>query len=139
MSLGERLKLARKATGLNQTAFGKACGVSLNAQSNFERGENVPGGAYLLAAAGLGVDINFVLLGFSAARDVVESELMLRFRAASPDVQGAVLRALGIPATGQKSASVAISGGEQGQVVVGDVRQRDVTFNVGGKKRGAGK
>lgn len=139
MSLGERIKQARKATGLNQTDFGKACGVSLNAQSNFERGDNVPGGAYLLAVAKLGVDINQLLLGFAGARDPVESEVLLRYRAASQDMKGAVLRILDVPATAGSPPAVAITGDEHGQVVVGPVKQRDVTFNVGGKKRGTPK
>ncbi|WP_447936921.1 helix-turn-helix domain-containing protein [Thermomonas fusca] len=136
MSLGERIKQARKATGLNQTDFGKACGVSLNAQSNFERGDNVPGGAYLMAAAKLGVDVNLLLVGFGGARDAVESELLLRYRAASQEVKGAVLRILDVPASASSPPAVAVTGGEHGQVVVGPVKQRDVTFNVGGKKRG---
>ena len=138
VSIGERLKLARKATGMSQTAFGSRCGVSLNGQSNFERNINVPGGDYLLQAAALGVDVCYVLTGLAGARDVVESELVQRFRAASQDVQGAVLRALGIPTTGQGTA-VAISGDGHGQVVAGNVSQRGVTFNVAGKKKGAGK
>lgn len=139
MSLGERLKKARKTTGLNQTEFARQCGVSLNGQSNFERDDNVPGGAYLQAAAAIGVDVNYVLVGLAGARDSLESELLQRFRSSSIDVQGAVLRTLGMTATGQKAASVAITGGEQGQVVAGNVKQRDVTFNVGGKKGGARK
>ena len=139
VSVGERLKKARKATGLNQTAFGRACGVSLNGQSNFERDDNLPGGAYLLAAAALGVDVNHVLTGRPGAANDVEGALLQRFRESSADVQGVVLRALEIPATGQKASSVAITGGEQGQVVAGNVSQREVTFNVGGKKRGARK
>lgn len=139
MSLGERLKQARKAIGLNQTEFGQRCGVSLNGQSNFERNANIPGGEYLQQAALLGVDVAYVLTGFSGARDHAESELLQRFRASSADVQGAVMRTLGFPATGQKAAAVAITGGEQGQVVVGNLKQRGVTFNVGGKKGGARK
>lgn len=113
--------------------------MSRNGQAKFERDENLPGSAYLIAAAELGVDVSYVLVGLAGSRDLVESELLLRFRVASQDVQGAVLRALGIPATGNKRASVSITGGEQGQVIAGDVQQRGVTINVGGKKRGARK
>ena len=139
MSLGERLKRARKATGLNQTEFGRACGVSLNGQSNFERGDNIPGGAYLQAAANLGVDVNFVLTGRAGARDDAESELLMRFRAASPDVQAAVLRSLGVATTGKPLPAVSISGGKQGQVIAGNVNQDSVAISVSGKKRGARK
>ncbi|MBN8263055.1 MAG: helix-turn-helix transcriptional regulator [Xanthomonadales bacterium] len=139
MSLGDRLKRARKATGLNQTEFGRACGVSLNGQSNFERDDNIPGGAYLQAAANLGVDVNYVLTGRAGARDEAESELLMRFRSASLDVQAAVLRSLGVAVAGKQLPTVSIAGGNQGQVVAGNVSQDSVTINVGGKKRGARK
>ena len=139
MSIGQRLRDARTALGYTQADLAKAVGIARESQGMFERDVHVPGGKYLVDAAALGVDVGYVLTGAITTRDTVESELLTRFRAASPDVQGAVVRALGIPATGQKSAAVAISGGEQGQVVVGNLKQRGVTFNVGGKKGGARK
>lgn len=83
--------------------------------------------------------MHYVLTGRPGAANEVESALLQRFRESSADVQGAVLRALGIPAIGQKAAAVAITGGTQGQVVAGNVDQRGVTINVGGKKKGRGK
>lgn len=139
VSIGERIRTARKALKLSQGEFADRCGVVLKTQSRFERDENLPGAEYLLRAAGAGIDVNFALFGLAGTRDEIESALLLRFRAASQDVQGAVLRALGIPATGNKRAAVSITGGEQGQVIAGDVQQRGVTINVGGKKRGAAK
>ncbi len=139
VSIGERIRVARKGLNLTQGEFAERCGVVLKTQSRFERDDNLPGGAYLIAAAALGVDVNHVLTGRPGAANDVEGALLLRFRESSADVQGVVLRALEIPATGQKASSVAITGGEQGQVVAGNVSQREVTFNVGGKKRGAGK
>lgn len=106
-------------------------------QGLFERDVHLPGAAYLLAVAALGIDVNYVMLGLAGARDQVESELLQRFRASSRDVQDTVLRALGIPVASRPTTTVSISGGEQGQVVAGNVSQRGVTFNVGGKKKGA--
>ena len=123
---------------MSQTDFGQMGGVGKFAQIRFEQGVNLPGGEYWLGLHASGFDIAYILTGFASARDVVESELLQQFRAASPDVQGAVLRALGIPARSKQGAKVSITGGEQGQVVAGDVSQREVTFNVG-KKKGAGK
>lgn len=137
--IGDRLRKVRKAMKLSQTEFGEIGGVGKRAQIYFEQGENEPGASYWQQLHAQGVDSAYILTGAPGARDVVESELLSRFRDASPDVQKAVLRALNIPATTQKAASVAITGGEQGQVVAGNVKQRDVTFNVGGKKGGARK
>ena len=139
MEIRERLREVRAAMKLSQTKFGSLGGVGTRAQIYFEQGENEPGTTYWESLAAAGVDVAYILGGRSGARDSVENELLIRFRAASSDVQGAVLRALGIPATGNKRASVSITGGEQGQVIAGDVEQRGVTINVGGKKRGAGK
>lgn len=108
-------------------------------QSLFERDAHKPGGAYLIAAASMGVDVNYVLTGLAGARDDAESELLMRFRAASPDVQAAVLRSLGVATTGKPLPTVSISGGEQGQVIAGNVNQDSVAISVGGKKRGAKK
>lgn len=137
--MGNRLREARKAKKLSQTEFGLIGGVGKFAQIRFEQGVNLPGGEYWLGLAAAGIDVAYILTGFAAARDHAESELLQRFRAASVDVQGAVMRTLGIPATAQKAAAVAITGGEQGQVVAGNVNQRGVTFNVGDKKGGARK
>ena len=125
--------------GLKQAELAERCGITREQQGRFERDDNAPGGAYLVAAAALGVDVVYVLTGLAGARDQAESELLQRFRASSPDVESVVLRALGIATTGKKIATVAISGGEQGQVVAGDVTQKKVTFNVGTKKKKAAK
>ena len=42
-ALGEKIKIAREWTGLNQTEFGKKIGVSKQALSNIERGVYWPG------------------------------------------------------------------------------------------------
>ncbi len=124
---------------MTQTEMAALGGVTRFAQGKFESGENLPGGAYLLGVHAAGFDVAYILTGVAGALDAVESELLVRFRAASNDVQGAVLRAIGIPAAGNKRAAVSITGGEQGQVIAGDVQQRGVTITVGGKKRGAEK
>lgn len=63
MSIGRRLVEERERLGMSQVAFFEACGVSKKAQFNFENDHNLPGGAYLIAAATLGVDIAYVLTG----------------------------------------------------------------------------
>lgn len=49
--LGERIKRARVATGLNQRELAEAVGVSAMAISKYERGENTPSSTVLLALA----------------------------------------------------------------------------------------
>lgn len=66
--VGERLKAERLRLGLTQVALAKACGMCTGAQKAFEAGRNLPGGSYLIAAAKAGVDIQFVLLGWSERR-----------------------------------------------------------------------
>ena len=61
--MGSRLVEERERLGLSQQHFFNACGVSKTAQFRFERGENIPGGAYLIAADALGVDVLYVLTG----------------------------------------------------------------------------
>lgn len=63
MSVGRRLVEERERLGMSQAAFFTACGVSKKAQFNFENDHNIPGGAYLIAAAALGVDVAYVLTG----------------------------------------------------------------------------
>ncbi|MDF1483713.1 helix-turn-helix transcriptional regulator [Ramlibacter sp. H39-3-26] len=63
MSVGRRLVEERERLGMTQAAFFTACGVSKKAQFNFENDHNIPGGAYLIAAAAIGVDIAYVLTG----------------------------------------------------------------------------
>lgn len=61
--MGARLVEERKRIGLTQQQFFLACGISKAQQYNFEKGINSPGGAYLIAADHLGVDVLYVLTG----------------------------------------------------------------------------
>jgi transcriptional regulator with XRE-family HTH domain len=61
--VGERLAEERKRLGKTVAGMADECGVSKQAQINFEKGRQLPGGAYLIATAALGVDIAYVLTG----------------------------------------------------------------------------
>lgn len=65
--MGARLVEERERLGLSQQQFFRACGISKAQQYNFEKGINYPGGAYLIAADALGVDVLYVLTGKRAA------------------------------------------------------------------------
>jgi transcriptional regulator with XRE-family HTH domain len=137
MSIGKRLKEERKRLRMTQEEMGTACGLSKWAQLNFEKDENVPGGAYLLAALSRGVDLMYVLTGQRSQLDAPEAALVAAFRAASTDAQAAALAALGgasaAPSTGPK---IKIKRGDVGQIttVAGDLHQEN-SFSVGKKKR----
>lgn len=114
-------------------------GVAKKSQTNYELGHAAPSAPYLAGAARLGVDVVYVLTGAtSQALGGDEAELLRTFRAASPELQAAALRALGVVAVPGAAAGsrVAIAGGEQGQVFAGDAHQENVSIRVGGKKRG---
>lgn len=66
LSIGERLRSERKRLGLNQADLGKAGGVQLLAQSNYENGKRTPSAEYLSAVAKQGVDVQYVLTGVHA-------------------------------------------------------------------------
>lgn len=60
MSIGERLKRARKATGLSLRAVAEKVGVSAQAVSKYERGLDMPGSSVLLRLAQtLGVKVEY--------------------------------------------------------------------------------
>lgn len=62
MSLGERLKSARKRAGLDLRALAAQVGVSAQAISKYERGLDIPGSAVLIRLAqALGVSLEWLL------------------------------------------------------------------------------
>lgn len=83
MTLGKRLKEAREALGLSQAALAEECGISAQAQLNFEKDRNLPGSAYLLELAELGVDVGYVLLGMRCAQTPEEAALLANYRSSS--------------------------------------------------------
>lgn len=80
MSIGARLKEARKRMKLKQEDFAGRCGIVLKTQSRFERDEFVPSGEYLLALEALDIDASYVLTGRPSARNDEETALLDAFR-----------------------------------------------------------
>lgn len=81
MSVGRRLVEERERLGMSQTAFFTACEVSKKAQFNFENDHNIPGGAYLIAAAALGADVLYILTGQRSQPVAPQAQLPPRVRA----------------------------------------------------------
>lgn len=67
-TLGDRLREERKRLALSQTEFASRCSTSQKVQTSSETGKQLPGSAYLLAAASIGVDVGYVLTGVRTVR-----------------------------------------------------------------------
>ena len=61
---------------------------------NFEQDENLPGGAFLIETAKLGVDVAYVLTGKLSPRNDEESGLLQKFRALPDSDRVLVMRTL---------------------------------------------
>lgn len=74
---------------MSQAAFREACDVGKTAQHYFETDQQVPGGAYLIAADKLGVDVLYVLTGRRCtAIEVSKNRVTQTFHAAVGQVAG---------------------------------------------------
>jgi transcriptional regulator with XRE-family HTH domain len=137
MDFGERLKAERKRLDMTQQAMAEACGVSKRQQLYYEA-DQWPGGAYLSAAAKIGVDVGFVLTGERAeAGSPEEALLVAAYRSATPEVKRVVLAALGANAAAASSArpGIEIKGGTQGSVIQGNPDMGNLTIHVGSKRK----
>lgn len=113
-SIGERLREERDRLGFNQVAFGAIGGVQKLAQLKYEKGDRIPDAAYLEAIAKINADIQYIVTGVrsSAALSPDEADLLERFRAASLEVKGVIIRALSGDTVGKtKSITVNAPGG----------------------------
>lgn len=137
MRFGERLKEERKRLDLTQQALAEACGVSKRQQLYYEA-DQWPGGAYLAAAAAVGIDVNYVLTGKRTGQmDPQDALLLAAFRNASPEIRRVVMAALGAadkaPAAG---ASTVFQHANIGEQYSGNVEKRGNTvINVGSRAR----
>ena len=108
-----RLKEERKRLGLKGGQLAQLGGVSAVSQSGYETGKQLPGAAALAAIAAVGVDVQYVLTGQRSADPVLtpkERLLLAAWKAASPELQTAVLAVL---ATGQSGVGGVNVGGRQ--------------------------
>lgn len=116
---------------LSQTDFGRAAGVGLKTQFNYEIGVRAPDTEYLAKAAALGVDIRYVITG---ARDyepppplTSEEQVLLGYwRQASGETRKAALGAL-VGATAGRNRQ----GMQVGQYIDGDQHIRGDNLKFG--------
>lgn len=96
-AVGVRLKVERERLGLSQDQMAEHCGVSRPTQYRYESGKGSPTGDYVNAAAKLGVNVQFVLVGsgtLPVKLTAKETTLIDLFRLSAPSVQDAVIKLL---------------------------------------------
>ena len=127
MEFFERLKEERKRLKMNQTQFAELAGTTKNSQLNYEKGNVCPSATYLAAIAAVGVDVQYVLTGQRSAEPVLtpkERLLLAAWKAASPELQTAVLAVLatgqsgvgGVNVGGDNNGLIAMNGGTIGEI-----------------------
>jgi transcriptional regulator with XRE-family HTH domain len=91
-----RLKAARRNAGLSQMALAARTGISQPAISEAENAHPPTLLATTLDAlcGALGLSLDFVMHGTSAAKTEQEAELLSLLRSASPDMRDAALRSM---------------------------------------------
>ena len=126
--VGERLVEERKRLAKTVAGMAEECAVSKQAQINFEKGRQLPGGAYLIAAARLGVDVSYVLTGQRAggtpsvpALDAAEQVLLDSYRRCGATakqnlIQTAALLSAGLGGSGVATVAHATGGVSQSNV-----------------------
>ncbi|WP_122317260.1 helix-turn-helix domain-containing protein [Pseudomonas cichorii] len=73
--IGPRLKRERIRLKLSQSALGSIGGVETNAQGNYENGIRSPRADYLSRISNAGIDVTYVVTGFSLERPVPPLEI----------------------------------------------------------------
>ena len=125
MSVGNRLKEERKRLGLSQEAMGLACGVAKRTQILFEQDAHLPGGAYFVAADGLGMDLTYVMVGRRDRLSEADADLLDAWRKATPSARAAALSALsGTAPAAEATPRTTFENTSIGQQFSGDVDLR---------------
>lgn len=111
VEFADRLRIERKARGLNQTSFARLGGVGLQSQSRYENADNEPSAEYLANLAQAGIDVVFILTGTRStdSLNAQETELITHCRTMSDDFVDA-LAALARAATGTAERATVRSG-----------------------------
>lgn len=141
---GDRLRQERTRLGLTQEAFAAIGGVKKLAQINYEQGKTLPDAGYMVALAGIGVDLSYVMLGVPASNALTEDENELLAGYRRLDLRGkarvlGVVEGIGEPVITSSSKTVErntqmVFHGKVGQQIHGDITAPQ-TINVGRKKK----
>lgn len=110
-SFGFKLKEERERLGLSQTEFAEACGVKRVAQGNYENDKRNPDATYLMAAAKLGVDVNYLITGvritspYGVVNNADEAEMLAEYREGDDDARDVARYTLAKAAARKREAS----------------------------------
>lgn len=95
--IGARLRSERERLGLSQEDMATRCGISRPTQYRYESGRASPDGGYINAAAAIGVNVQYVLIGAGVVPvklSAKETALIDLFRLSPSSVQDAVIKLL---------------------------------------------
>ena len=76
-TVGERIKTERLRLKLSQRDFSKLINISAEAQFKYAKNISLPRIDYLLKIQNIGVDINYILLGYSNPIILTENEISI--------------------------------------------------------------
>lgn len=130
---GDRLRLERQRLGFTQVEFAEIGGVQKRAQINYESNSRAPDADYLAAIQAVGADVAFILSGAGDQSGLTndELELLALFRKAPLAVKAAAVGAL--KSGSANAVGISIGGRVEGQVVQGDLHQRDLIIGPKGR------
>lgn len=94
--VSSRIAEERKRFGLSQEIFGMELGVSKRTQAGYEGGASAPDAVYLIKAAQMGVDVEYVLFGRRSESHLspAEQEFLNLFRSSPPMLRAAARGAM---------------------------------------------
>jgi transcriptional regulator with XRE-family HTH domain len=136
VTVGTRLKEERKRLGLTQEAMGLACGIAKRTQILFEQDAHLPGGAYLIEADKLGLDVAYLLVGRRERLSEADADLLAIWRNATATARVAAMAALngGTPSGTGSAPRTNFPNATIGQQFSGDVDLRGQKIVVKAKK-----
>ncbi len=108
VEFADRLRVERKARGLNQTSFARLGGVGLQSQSRYENADNEPSAEYLANLAEAGIDVVFILTGLrsSGTMSLRDSEIIALLMQLPDDFVDALVALARVAAATAGSAAV---------------------------------
>lgn len=108
-TVGKRLRAERLRLGLSQDEFAAIGGLTRRTQTHYETDGRPPDTSYLLALAGIGVDVVYVLTGKASINmlSIEESEVVVGYRQLNETGRAMVQAVI---ASGVNSGSMSVSG-----------------------------
>lgn len=133
--IGERLRLARKNLGLNQSQMAELGGVKTNTQSRYEQGA-LPASDYLLRIGAAGADWYWIVTGNRIAGALSDdaAEIVSLFEGLPSFLRGvalATIKAMAASAAEANLAAGAHPDATEGRKVTGTIHEDKRTYRTG--------